>query len=95
VTSLDIDDLERCAEKAGVWKSAILALVAEVRELRPLTDGDKLREVNIALEQQLARVTLENLQLTRRIDFTERLIIPEYKHEIVELQKRLDAASMT
>lgn len=37
--SIDIDDLERCAEKAGVWKAAILSLVAEVRRLRLLRDA--------------------------------------------------------
>ncbi len=36
--SIDIDDLERCAEKAGVWRAAILALVAEVRDLRMQRD---------------------------------------------------------
>lgn len=36
--NIDIDDLERCAEKAGVWRAAILALVAEVRDLRMQRD---------------------------------------------------------
>ena len=93
--SLNIDDLERCAKRAGVWKTAILALVSEVRELRRLTDGEKLREENRALEQHLARVLLENQRLTRSVDFTERLIIPQYKHDIEELQKRLDATVQT
>jgi hypothetical protein len=42
MTPLDIDDLERCAEKAGVWKTAILSLVAEVRDLRMMKDEHML-----------------------------------------------------
>lgn len=33
---LDLDDLERCAERAGIWRIAMLLLIAEVRRLRPL-----------------------------------------------------------
>jgi hypothetical protein len=39
---LDIDDLERCAEKAGVWRAAILSLVAEVRDLRMVKDEHQM-----------------------------------------------------
>jgi len=34
---IDLDDFERCAERAGIWRDAILILVAEVRRLRALT----------------------------------------------------------
>ena len=33
---LDLDDLERCAQRAGIWRVAMLLLIAEVRRLRPL-----------------------------------------------------------
>jgi hypothetical protein len=33
---LDLDDLERCAQRAGIWRVAMLLLVAEVRRLRVL-----------------------------------------------------------
>jgi len=33
---LDLDDLELCAQRAGIWRVAMLLLIAEVRRLRPL-----------------------------------------------------------